>query len=469
MATTSLWRVKGYIGKLILYATNPDKTKKTEAYETGNDDTDPEQALEDVLSYVGREEATDSSEYVFGFHCGVESAKRDMLTVKKFFKKLGGVVAYHGYQSFAEGEVTPDIAFEIGKKLAEELWSDEFQVLVTTHLDKDSHIHNHFVINTVSIKDGHKFHRTKKDYLKMREVSDRLCRERGLSVIEYPARKGKNYAEWRAEHEGQPTLRGVIRQAIDTAVRGSTTKSEFFDAMDQMGFIIDRSGKYPKIKQIGNERFVRFKSLGEGYSLDEIFKRVYNNERPMYPRIPEQEDPRQIFEGEDEPVALMTYVPLYRCYNRALDLAAEKPRTNRRIYFLIRQDTSTIRLYADSARLVTEHQLHTREDVLRYRQQAMNKIDVYSKERQEARNALKRAQRSGNTDLISQTKYNISVLTRRLSKLRREVTTCGEVMERSEHVRDNLTRIEQRKFRGKEMITDERIIGRGGTGREDEP
>ena len=87
MATTSLWRVKGYIGKLILYATNPDKTKKTEAYETGNDDTDPEQALEDVLSYVGREEATDNSEYVYGFNCGVESAKRDMLTVKKFFKK----------------------------------------------------------------------------------------------------------------------------------------------------------------------------------------------------------------------------------------------------------------------------------------------------------------------------------------------------------------------------------------------
>ena len=181
----------------------------------------------------------------------------------------------------------------------------------------------------------------------------------------------------------------------------------------------------------------------------------------MFPRIPEQEDPQQIFIGEKEPVAIMTFVPLYRCYKRALDLAVERPRTNRRIYFLVRQDTSSMRLYVDSAKLVTEHQLHTKEDVLRYKQQAME-------QRQEARNALKRAQRSGDSDLYSHAKYNVGVLTRRLSKLRREVTTCDEVIERSQHVKDNLTRIEQEKFRGKEKIQNEHISRRGRSSRENE-
>ena len=128
-----------------------------------------------------------------------------------------------------------------------------------------------------------------------------------------------------------------------------------------------------------------------------------------------------------------------------------------------------MRLYVDSAKLVTEHQLHTKEDVLNYKQSAMNQIERYMKERQDARNALKRAERAGDTALFNQSKYNIGVLTRRLSKLRREVTTCDEVIERSQHVRNNLTRIEQQKFKGKEKIKDERIIRRGGTDRENEP
>ena len=163
MATTSLWRVKGYIGKLILYASNPEKTKENQSIETGNDDTDPEQALGDVISYAGRNEATESMEYVFGINCSVNDTKKDMMKIKHRFNKLGGVVAYHGYQSFAEGEVTPDIAFDIGKRLADELWGDEFQVLVTTHLDKESHIHNHFVINSVSFVDGKKYYDNKLD------------------------------------------------------------------------------------------------------------------------------------------------------------------------------------------------------------------------------------------------------------------------------------------------------------------
>ena len=169
----------------------------------------------------------------------------------------------------------------------------------------------------------------KASYALIRETSDRLCREYGLSVIEHPQDKGKSYSDWKAEQQGQQTVRGTIRAAIDTAILGSRTKAQFIDAMQQMGFVIDQSGKYPKIKQVGAERFVRFKSLGEGYDVPDILDRIAENERQMFPRIPEQEDPLQIFDGEEEPVALMTFVPLFRRYNRALTLAQERPRTNR--------------------------------------------------------------------------------------------------------------------------------------------
>ena len=120
-----------------------------------------------------------------------------------------GVVAYHGYQSFAPGEVNPQTAHEIGLKLAQKLWGNGYQVIVATHLDQESHIHNHFVVNTVSFKDGKRYHRTEKDYYDMQKESDRLCREYGLSVIENPQRgKSKHYGEWKAEQDSRPTWRG---------------------------------------------------------------------------------------------------------------------------------------------------------------------------------------------------------------------------------------------------------------------
>ena len=138
MATTSIWRVKGYISKVLLYAQNPDKTTNPEVIPVPeNADKD---SLGDVIAYAGREDATNQRQLVWGIHCSPETARDDMLRVKKAFGKEDGTIAYHGYQSFAEGEVTPEIAHQIGIRLAQEVWGDRYQVLVCTHLDKDSHM-----------------------------------------------------------------------------------------------------------------------------------------------------------------------------------------------------------------------------------------------------------------------------------------------------------------------------------------
>ena len=148
MATTSIWRVHGKIGKVLIYAENPDKT--IEESPIAMPDGINRDALEDVILYAAREDATNKKQYVSGVNCTPANAREKMLKVKDEYDKHGGVIAYHGYQSFAEGEVTPETAHEIGKRLAERLWGDRFQVLVATHLDKQSHIHNHFVILKVS-------------------------------------------------------------------------------------------------------------------------------------------------------------------------------------------------------------------------------------------------------------------------------------------------------------------------------
>ena len=141
MATTGFWPVRGNLKKVLDYADNPDKT--TDRKYLDND-------LYDALRYTENDDKTDERKYVSGVNCTAANAYHEMLLVKKKYGERGKVIAYHGYQSFKEGEVTPEIAHEIGKKLAEEVWGDRYQVLVCTHLDKSSHIHNHFVINTVS-------------------------------------------------------------------------------------------------------------------------------------------------------------------------------------------------------------------------------------------------------------------------------------------------------------------------------
>lgn len=463
MAVTAIWDIKGRFDRVIDYAMNPEKTieKNPQAVADFH-------AVDNVLEYAANEMKTEECKFVTGIRCDPECAKEQFKETKIHHGKTGGIVAFHGYQSFAADEVDADTAHKIGVKLAENLWGDKFEVVVATHCNT-GHYHNHFVINSVSIVDGHKFNDCKDTYQMIRDESDRLCKEYGLSVIRNPKDKSKNYSEWKAEQEGRPTLRGTIREAIDVAVRGSQNKAELFDALDQMGYIVDLSGKYPKIKHLGNERFVRFESLGPGYSLDEIIRRVYDNLDPEYPDIPPQESSKKIFKNEDGTVSTYGYISVYRSYYAALLITKERPKTNRKMYFLVREDHNHIASYSEQVTMLCEHNINTGEELEAYRNEALKSIDENIALRKDARNDLKRAERVGDTVAVSQIKYNIDQYTRRLNKLRREVSACDQVKERSEQVRDKLQIIESEKFRGKEGIQNEHIRRSSRPDREDEP
>ena len=148
MATTGFWPVKGNLKSVIVYAENPDKTMNPKFFDSD---------LYATLQYAENSNKTDQELFVSGINCSKHNAYAQMVAVKKKFGERGSVVAYHGYQSFKENEVTPEECHEIGIETARKMWGDKYQVIVTTHLDKQHHLHNHFVINSTSFKDGLKF------------------------------------------------------------------------------------------------------------------------------------------------------------------------------------------------------------------------------------------------------------------------------------------------------------------------
>lgn len=181
MAVTGFWPVKGQLKAVLDYADNPDKTTPQRYLDSD---------LYDTLKYAANDAKTDRTVFVAGINCSKQNAYGEMVAVQKRFGNRGSVVAYHGIQSFRAGEVTPETAFEIGKETARRMWGDRYQVLVTVHLNTEN-IHCHFVVNPVSFKDGSKFQNKIGDHKELRKISDAICQEHGLSILEKANQKDR--------------------------------------------------------------------------------------------------------------------------------------------------------------------------------------------------------------------------------------------------------------------------------------
>lgn len=465
MATTSIWRVKGWLGKVVVYVENPDKTTNPKFY-TDKDMTEQDgQELSDVIRYavnsrktqqVDNEECAVVHRFVSGINCSPSTARDEMLAVKKRFGKENGTVAYHGYQSFAPGEATPEMAHEIGMKLAARLWGDRYQVIVATHLDKENHLHNHFVLNTVSFVDGIKYHRTKKDYHDMQTVSDELCREYRLSVIENPQYgKAKQYGEWRAEQEQRPTWRGLIRTDIDEAIRQAMTERQFFDALRKRGYAV-KVGKDISVRPPGKERFVRLmRNFGEDYSLDNIRKRILSQGRPER-RTSEQKPEilRVRLIGSLKTARKLTgFRALYVHYCYLLGIFPKnRPQQNRkRLHFLLREDLLKLDAITAETRLLAGHRIDTAEQLFSYQSEVKDKIIVLTAERKQLYKLQRTAAVKADPEKSAEIKDRISALSKELATLRKEVSLCDDIAERSGVIKEKIKAVrEDEHIKGKE-------------------
>ena len=370
MAVTSIWAVKGWLGKVVLYIENPDKTENPRFYPP-KDGTDVQaQNLSDVIGYATRAEKTtvvpdDESaglvrQFVSGVNCLPSTARDEMLAVKKRFGKTDGVIAYHGYQSFAPGEATPELAHEIGVKLAWQLWGERYQVLVATHLDKANHLHSHFVVNSVSFVDGIKYHRTEKDYRAMRTASDALCREYGLSVLVQPQTgTAKHYGEWRAEQERRPTWRGLIRSEIDALLRQSATETQFYELLRQRGYEV-KFGKDISVRPPGKERFVRLaRNFGEAYTAEAIRQRILQQPLPQPMRENAPKKPARTYRirsgwKRTGKVTGFRALYFYYCYKLAI-FPKDRPQNRAQLHFLLREDLLKLNHISQEVRLLARH------------------------------------------------------------------------------------------------------------------
>lgn len=469
MATTSIWRINGQMGHVINYVENANKTTSPMEVPAGlSCDT-----LEDVIAYAGREDATNIRKLITGINLDCNDAKNQMMIVKKKFEKTGGTIAYHGYQSFAEGEVDPDTAHKIGVALAEELWGERFQVVVCTHLDKASHIHNHFVINTVSHIDGRKFYRSAKDYRKMREVSDRLCREYCLSVIQEPQRRGKHYSQYDAERNGKPTFGSIIRADIDRAIKASLTENEFYDMLEEMGYefkFYSKNGKLlerPSLKPKNAQKYFRFDNLGEGYSVDEISDRILENIRRKDPFPEETKEKAQKYRKDYPPrpkakgLAALYY---YYCYE--LKIIVRYPASVKQVSFFMREDIRKLEQLDKQVLLLGENKIETYEDLNVFREKCSTEKAELMDLRHELRNKLKRMIRAGDEAAILSVKEEIAAVTDKLQKLNNDLIICDKVEERAERIQEEYTAIKEQQNE-REENENELFRGCSGTSRED--
>lgn len=477
MATTSIWRVKGWLGKVVIYAENPEKTANPKFYADRELTEQDGQQLSDVIRYAvnsektqetGGEDGTPLHRFVSGINCSPNTARDEMLAVKKRFGKKDGTVAYHGYQSFAPGEATPEMAHGIGMKLAARLWGDRYQVIVATHLDKENHLHNHFVLNTVSFVDGIKYHRTKKDYHDMQAVSDELCREYGLSVIEHPQQgRGKQYGEWRAEQEQRPTWRGLIRTDIDEAIRQSMTERQFFDALRKKGYAV-KIGKDISVRPPGKERFVRLiRNFGEDYSIEQIRRRILSQTRAeKKPSEPTRQVIRiRLFGSLKKTRKITGFRALYfhYCYLLGIFPKNRPQQSRKRLHFLLREDLLKLDAITAETRLLIGHRIDTAEQLFCYRDEVNGKIEALTSDRKQLYKAQRTAAVKSDPEKAAEVKAQIAALSKELAALRKEVVLCNSIAERSGVIQEKIKAVrEDEQIKGKEKCdrTEQQKTGR---------
>lgn len=458
MATTKIWSVKDSLKRVVDYASNPEKTTEDD--------------LEAVIKYAMNGEKTASADekacYVTGVNCFAETALDEMLSTQQHFGKTGSNVAYHCYQSFKPGEVTPEQCHELGIELAHRMFGDRYQVLVATHLDKD-HLHNHLVCCSVSFIDGKKFNDNKAAYTKLRRLSDEICIENGLSVIEKPLGKTPRQIHF-AEKNGEPTKYNLMRDAIDNAISLSANMPTFMNIMKQQGYIIaySASRKYPTIRSMHSKKPTRLFRLGEEYELDRIEQRIYGNSLAEVALNREDMKSRSFRSTvRHTPVRvhrqnLRKISGIYAQYLHYLYLMGYQPKKKHRpLSPEMREACRMCDKYSACVRLMAKHHLHTETDVKAFIANSEQRMDILTEDRNRIRNRLRRAKEP---IVIDELKAERDTLTKEITGIRKEIKTAEFTLERSEKIREDIS-IEQEYCCGdhikhRDRLRDDRVLER---------
>lgn len=412
MAITKIIAIRDRLDKRVAYVTNADKT-----------------ALNCGVRYIVNPKKTEQSFFTAVLNCSSpEQAFREMTETKRRWRKTDGVQGYHFIQSFAPGEVTPAQAHEIGMEFATRLFGDKYEVVLGTHLDK-AHLHNHIIVNSVSFLDGSKYHSSPASYYQdVRGTSDILCREHELSVVTTTG-KGKHYAQWKAEKEGKPTIRSMIRGDIDRLISQAYTFSSLLMLLEREGYAVKHSPnrKYTTVRPPGAKRAIRLDSLGEGYTEEKIKQRIIQQRSGGNIGRRLMASPKQFrMRGKYAAVPKRKIKGFLALYFRYVYLLRKYQHLKRRKYisFDLRQEVIRLDRYRAQFSYLHANSITTATEL----EQQMKNLEQQISQLTDSRNELyKERRRAPDEETKGQCSAEIDRQTASLRKLRRELNLCRRI------------------------------------------
>lgn len=430
MATTGFWPVKNRLKEVIEYARNPDKTIDKKFLD---------EDLYAALRYVENDKKTDQTMYVSGINCPKQKAYEYMMATKRRYGKLGGNVAYHGYQSFISGVVIPEEAHQIGLETARRMWGKDYEIVVTTHLNTDN-LHNHIVVNSVSFRTGRKFENHISDHYKLREISDAVCLERGKSVLppsKFTVNRKKDY--W-IHKSGGLTHRDIFKRDIDEAISNTTNWKAFDLYLKNLGYSYARNNDYrhPSIIAPGWKRSVRLDSLGEQYTKEKIRQRLIDNQKniTLYAiRIPKRYAPLLQLEYEFNKAQRMDRMQL------AFALIIElwklitgnniEPSSPKPLSPALRQEVRKLDQTLKEYKLLCENQIDSAQKLVSFIEKKSADISALESEQQKIYNRIRRPKSEEEKE---QNKTAAREISAKLKPLREDLKTAQSITERYPHI-----------------------------------
>lgn len=441
MGVTKILSIKHQLSARLNYVTNREKTH-----------------LATDITYITNPEKTEQNFFVSAINCLTpESVYNEMMNTKIRFGKMDGVQGFHIIQSFAPGEVTPEQAHSIGLEFCKRLLGDRFEAVIGTHLDK-AHLHNHIIVNSVSLIDGRKYHSSYQHYFQeIRRISDELCVEHHLKVID-PKGKGEHYAVWKAQQEGKPTLSQMLRDEIDLVIRDSFTFPDFLNLLEKKGYAVSRNPnrKYLTVRPPGAKRNFRLDRLGEGYTMEDIKRRIQKQQRAILEGRVSSYQPLSVrryrFSGSWKAVRKKKITGFYALYLRYVYLLRRYKRpTRKRISYEMRREVLRLERYQAQFLYLHKHGISTVEQLM----ERQAEIEQEIQQRTELRRPLYTKRRCETDEKIKEElSREIDRQTASLRELRKERALCKQIEQQVPGIQQNLREFEENKSQ-KEVIRHE--------------
>lgn len=425
MATTKLWHIQGRLKDLVDYVENPEKTVKPGLQDFFN-----------VFSYTQNPDKTADGQFVTAINCQKDIALQQMILTKRRYGKDDGYIAWHGYQSFKPGEVTPEQCHALGVELAKQMWGNRFQVIVTTHLDKE-HLHNHFCINSVSFKDGGKYNFSKRELKRLRDTSDRLCREHGLSVVEHP-HKAPSRQVWLDEQAGKPTRYNIYRADVQKAIDSSITGRGMVQYLRGRGYIVDSTGPNLKIRLPQYPHFTRLDTLNPQWTNQGIEHLIYDRDdlissRSKPPCKPDMPDwLRDAYQPQKRTTKIYRLY-LYYCYQLGI---LPKGTTYYPVSPQLRADLLHLDDIDRQTRYLASHNIENVEELLADRSKKEAQLESLVDQRTKLQNKIRRASPEQKVTL----RKKKAEVTAQITALRKDIRDSKEIEQRSLEIQDTLDR-----------------------------